>query len=85
MEDEPLNTDELIAAMERDEVEGATHLSPRDFAKSIGVAPQLVYYYIRTGKIEATTCLCGRKVIEVEQARQVFESRGSYINKEPDA
>lgn len=74
----------LVAAMERDELADATCLSPRDFAKTIGVSPQLVYYYIRTGKIKGIVCQCGRKVINVDEARTVFESRGTTVDKRSD-
>lgn len=80
-----MSAEELQRQVEADELEDATHMSPRDFAKLIGVSPQLVYYYIRSGKIEAVQCLCGRKVIDKDQAREVFESRGREISKESDA
>lgn len=78
------NIDDLVAAMERDELQDAEWLKPRDFAKVIGVAPQLVYYYIRNGRIESQQCLCGNKVINRKQAQHVFDTRGSVLNKEPD-
>lgn len=80
-----MSAEELQQQIEADELADAEWLKPRDFAKSIGVTPQLVYYYVRTGKIESQQCLCGNKVINVKQAREVFESRGQEISKEPDA
>jgi hypothetical protein len=79
-----LSTDELVAAMERDEAEGAEFLSPREFAQLIGVQPQLVYYYIRQGKIEAMPCICGRKVVNVAAAREFFDNKGKQVDTRPD-
>jgi hypothetical protein len=68
-----LGTDELIAAMERDEAEGATKLSPREYGQWRGIKPQLVYYYIRTHKLELERCICGRNVIDVQKADEFFK------------
>lgn len=62
-----------------DQAQEVGKLSPREFAKLIGVAPQMVYYYIRTGKIELEYCICGRKVVDVKLATNVFESRKKGI------
>lgn len=67
-----LSTEEVIAAMERDEAEGAVKLSPREFALLRGIKPQLVYYYIRKQKIRLEQCICGRNVIDVESADKFF-------------
>jgi hypothetical protein len=67
------NMDELFAKMEADELEGAVLLSPKDFAKMIQVSPQLVYYHIRAGHIKKRTCLCGRSVINVEEAKEFWD------------
>lgn len=32
----------------------------------------VVRYYIRTNKIDVEICQCGRKVIDVKQAKEVF-------------
>jgi hypothetical protein len=83
--DEPeLNTDELVAQMERDELADAALLTPRDFAKVIGVQPQLVYYYIRTKKLDVVVCQCGRKCVNVEAATKFFNERNQEVRKEPD-
>lgn len=67
-----LSTEEALAAMERDEAEGAVKLSPREYALLRGKKPQLVYYYIRKGKLELEQCICGRNVIDVEAADTFF-------------
>lgn len=68
----PLSTEELLAAMERDEADGAIKLSPREYAILRGKKPQLVYYYIRRGKLTLEECICGRGVIDVEAADKFF-------------
>jgi hypothetical protein len=68
------NSDELIAQMELDELEDATHMSPRDFAKMMKVSPQLVYYHIRAGHIKKRRCLCGRSVVEVKEAEAFWKT-----------
>jgi len=47
-------------------------MTPRDYGKLRGVAPQLVYYHIRAGHLVPDTCDCGRKVIIVEEADELF-------------
>lgn len=79
------NIDDVIERMKMDELDDAPLLSPREFAKLIGVAPQLVYYYIRTKKIDVEICNCGRKTVNVEKARLFFDSRNQQVRKEPDA
>jgi hypothetical protein len=58
-------------------------VTPVDFAKRYGrgLQSQLVYYYIRTGKINQGTCSCGRKVIDREQATQFFDALFSKPKK----
>lgn len=71
------NMDELMAQMKLDELEGATKLSPREYGKMRGIAPQLVYYHIREGHIKKEQCQCGRSVIDVDAADQYFK-KGQY-------
>jgi hypothetical protein len=49
-------------------------LSPREYAKLRGLTPQLVYYYLRTGKIVEERCICGRKVIDVKLADEAMRN-----------
>ena len=74
MTEEDLERLELI-----DQAETVGTMTPRDFAKLYGVAPQLVYYYIRTKKLPVEYCQCGRKVISYEQAKALFDGRGKKI------
>ena len=67
--------DDVISDMESFEFEGATKLTPREYGRLRGMAPQLVYYYIRNGVIEVERCICGRKVIDVEQTDKVLQAK----------
>lgn len=77
------NMDELAEQMKRDELEdlheqasqGLAKMSVREYAKLKGEQPQLIYYYIRTGKIQEEPCICGRKVIDVASADAFMEER----------
>jgi predicted site-specific integrase-resolvase len=73
------NTDELIQQMMddelRDQMELLGKMTPREFAKLKGMAPQQIYYYIRAGKIEVEKCICGRHVIDTEKANTFLTSR----------
>lgn len=69
------NIDEYIERMKLDDLEDSPKMAPRDWARSRKVTPQLVYYWIRTKKIKAETCLCGRKVIDVVEADAYNQER----------
>lgn len=53
-----------------------TKMSPMEYARARKMQPQLVYYYIRTGKIDQGDCICGRRVIDVAEADAFFEAKG---------
>lgn len=76
--DEP---DELDDIEEQADIVGK--LTPREYAKIRGMAPQMVYYYIRNGVIDVERCICGRKVIDVKQAddrlQKKAEARSSKL------
>jgi hypothetical protein len=70
----------------QDQAETVGTMTPRDFAKLYGVAPQLVYYYIRTKKLPVVYCACGRKTINYNEAKALFDGRGQKIVEvKPDA
>lgn len=66
------NMDDIVAEMEREDAEGATKLSPREYARLRGKKPQLIYYYIRTKRLQLEQCICGRNVIDVEATDKFF-------------
>jgi hypothetical protein len=88
MTDEPDNTDELIAAMELQELDGATHLPVKEFALLVGESPQLIHYYVRTGVLKKEPCQCGRPVLAVEASREALATQKAKqrrgIRPEPD-
>lgn len=77
------NIDETLRQIEADELadmhelaaEGIIKMTPREYAKSKGLQPQLVYYYIRQGDIKTESCQCGRNVIDVASANAFFAER----------
>lgn len=48
-------------------------LTPREYAKLHGKAPQLIYYHLRQGHISLEWCVCGRRVIDVKLVDAFFE------------
>lgn len=78
------STDELMRQMELDELEDRaetiTKLSPREYGKMRGIAPQLVYYHMRNGKIKKEQCICGKTVIDIDAADQFFK-KGEYADE----
>jgi len=72
------NHDELMAQIAADELQdqlelaedGRTKMSVVEYARAKGKQPQLLYYYVRTGRIKVESCVCGRKVIDVVSANE---------------
>lgn len=56
----------------QDQADEVGKLTPREYARLRGMAPQLVYYHIRQDHIELETCICGRKVIDVASVDSFF-------------
>ena len=55
-------------------------MAPTDYARKRGMKPQLVYYYVRTGKFNLYDCECGRPVIDVKEADEFFKGRKESSN-----
>lgn len=76
------NVDDLRKQIEADELQdklelaalGQAMMSAREYARARGISsPQRVYYYIRNRRISEMPCpCCGRKVINVKEADEVF-------------
>jgi hypothetical protein len=86
-----VNHDELMAKMLEDELADGIALgelrkmSVADYAKARGIRPQLIHYYIRTGKILPTWCECGRKCVDVREADLFFEKKdGNPMDKDEE-
>lgn len=76
------NTDELIQAMQEDELSDAVKLTPREYARirsQYVKSAQIVYYHIRQGHLKLERCLCGRSVVDVKLADEYFESRRKEV------
>jgi hypothetical protein len=82
-----LNTDELIRLIEQDEttdkIKVLSKATPIEYARSRGIAPQKVYYAIRTGKLDKEECVCGRGVVDVGAADAIFGG-GEWHKEEED-
>lgn len=80
-----MNHDELRQLMEADELADGVEtgqlqlMSVADYAKARGKKPQLIHYYIRTGKIESDFCECGRKCVRVQEADAFFKEKNQTL------
>lgn len=59
-------------------------LTPREYAKLRGMAPQMVYYYIRNKVVETEHCVCGRIVVDVKAANQAIQAKKEARSKPMD-
>lgn len=63
-------------------------LTPREMAKLLDVYPQQVYKEIREGRLELEWCICGRRVVDVAKATDVFQAkarkRRGVLDTRPD-
>jgi excisionase family DNA binding protein len=81
-----LNTISVEELQEQaDEVD---YLTPREFAKLIGVKPQQVYMWIRKGVLEPERCQCGRTLVRVSKSKAIIQARkiarGQILDNRPD-
>lgn len=75
-----MGIDDLFHQIEADETqdalelarEGQVLLTPINYARARGIAPQRVYAAFRRGKLQRETCPCGRSVVDVEAADTLF-------------
>lgn len=75
-----MDSDELLRQILEDELADQAELgkmSPREYAKLKGIAPQLVYYWARAGHVKVENCICGRKVIDVASADAYLSERAA--------
>ncbi len=56
-------------------------LTPIEFARMNGIAPQQVYGWIRKGDLETEYCICGRKVLDVATAQEVLKTKKRKRNR----
>jgi hypothetical protein len=73
-----MGIDELMAQIEADEREDFLELvenpklTPIDYGKLRGIRPQKVYAALRSGKLTWDRCDCGRRVVVVSEADELF-------------
>lgn len=71
-----------------EQAEEVDYLTPREFAKLIGVHPQQVYGWIKKGVFEAERCQCGRTVVCVSKSKATLAKKakelGRYVDPEDD-
>jgi hypothetical protein len=83
-----MNHDELRQLIEEDELRdgieaGALELmAVRDYAKARGIRPQLLYYYLRKGKLTPEHCPCGRLCLKVTDADEFFSTKNKTLEDE---
>jgi len=81
-----MNTDDLFAQMEADELSDAIEVSdfatPINYARARGITPQSVYYHIRAGHLTKSHCACGRWVITVSEADEIFRRKNANNTSE---
>ena len=81
------NIDDFIRRLEQDDKESQRLITPVAYGKLRGIAPQQVYYYIRTKKLETEVCDCGRRCIRIEDADELLRALGKLPPRdeaEPD-
>jgi hypothetical protein len=69
----------------REQAEEVGFLTPREYAKIRGMAPQMVYYYIRNGVLETEHCRCGRRVLDVAKADNDLQAKEEARRSKLDA
>lgn len=67
-----MNIDELFRQMQEDEKEDQRLITPVEYGRLRGIAPQRVYYAIRNHKLEVVRCECGRRCVVKEDADVLF-------------
>jgi len=67
-----MNIDELMRQMETDEREDQRLITPVEYGRLRGIAPQRVYYAIRNNKLGIERCECGRKCVVKADADEHF-------------
>lgn len=81
------NIDDLFKQMEADdladEIEESGFATPINYARSRSITPQSVYYHIRAGHLTKSHCACGRWVITVSEADEIFRRNNANLSSWP--
>lgn len=57
------------------DAEASGYMTPIDYAKARGIHPQRVYKALRDKKLQDSRCQCGRRVVCVADADELFKFR----------
>lgn len=55
-----------------DQAEVVGKMKPTQYAKLRGIYPQRVYQALRNGRLDEEQCACGSKIVDVQQADELF-------------
>lgn len=77
-----MNLDELQKQIELDEIADGEYATPIQFAKTKGIAPQRIYYLIRSGKLASERCKCGRLVVAIRAAEEALSQSSRTRNRD---
>lgn len=80
-----MGIDDLLRQMQEDEeadkLETQTHATPIEYARSRGIRPQRIYYYLRNRKLVSSNCQCGRRVIDMAEADELLGIKRDIGNR----
>lgn len=83
-----MGIDDFLKQVEEDEqhdrVAAQTLASPIDYARSRDIAPQKVYKSLRDKRLEWTHCGCGRKVIVIAEADELYGFKEEADDEDQD-
>lgn len=72
----------------QEQADEVDYLTPREFAKLIGVKPQQIYMWLRKGVLEPERCQCGRTLVRVSRSQAILQarkvSRGEVLDTRAD-
>jgi hypothetical protein len=80
-----VNIDEFEQQVRKDELEDQPLITPVEYGRLRGIAPQLVYYYIRNKKLATQICPCGRRCLNKEETDEHFRRIGKLAPATTDS
>lgn len=64
--------DQIEAAVAGEVTDEQVNMTVIDYARAKKMQPQLIYYYIRSGRLHQKKCICGRWVLNIQEAEDFF-------------
>ena len=84
-----MGIDDFLKQIQEDEQEDRirqqTKATPIDYARSRSITPQKVYASLRNHKLAKHQCECGRKVIDIQEADELYGFKKEVEDADPDA